>query len=369
MQSIPFSDFGVKWFSDIVGLVIKWFTKEIKTEYQSLTNSFFATPVPDGTGTEVVFGTPASTDEPWHSIYEGLVGGEVMLLSLLILFLCVQGRHFIRIFHVGSARQERQTTQYAWLGGIVIVGWYWVGVLVLYFTKGLTIAIIPDASEVGSALLQMLPVAAGNPILTLILAGVGASAILLLKAVFFIRDILLYIYLFGMPLGIAVVYGNVPVLSRIVKRLALQFVPLAILPLPAAVLFRGYALLFAGDPVITPAGAFLNYFTVISLPLLALYVTWKTFTYASPFVAGAIGTATRATATIGTIAALGYAGHTYAATTAARWGPKAGVGHAAVAGLTDDDSGAQPESQISQNNIATDGSGVVPPYRRTENDP
>lgn len=371
MPDVPFSDFGVKWFEDIVGKVTEWFTKEIVAGYETLTNELFKTPIPSGSGIDVVFGIPASGDEPWHSIYQTVVGGEIMLLALIVLFLCVQGRHFVRIFNIGNAYADRHARRNAWTGAILIVGWYWIGVLVLYFVKGLTIGIIPDVSRVGAALIDLLPAAAGNPMLTLMLAALGGVAMVLLKAIYFIRDILLFVYLYGMPIGIAVAYGNVPVLSRVAKRLCLQFLPLAILPLPAAVLFRGYALLFGGDQMITPTDAFLSYFVVVSLPVLALYVTWKTFRYASPLVSGAIGRASRTAVGLGVVAGLGYGVDTKAAATAARWGPKAGIGHAAVNRFTSDEQAndSQPQASTSHDNIATDATGGVPAYRRSENDP
>lgn len=152
MPEVPFSDFGVKWFEDIVGKVTSWFTDEIISGYQSLTNELFHTPVPEGSGIEVVFGVPAEGDEPWHSIYQSVVGGEIMMLSLLILFLIVQGRHFIRIFNIGSAYSDRYSRRNAWTGAVLIVGWYWIATLTLYFSKGITIGVIPDVSRVGEAL-------------------------------------------------------------------------------------------------------------------------------------------------------------------------------------------------------------------------
>jgi len=371
MPEIPLSDFGVKWFEDIVGKVTEWFTNEITKGYETLTNELFKTPLPEGAGTNVVFGSPASGDEPWHSIYQSVVGGEIMLLALLMLFLAVQGRHFIRIFSVGSAYSDGYTRRNAWTGAVLIVGWYWIAVLVLYFVRGLTVTLIPDISQVGAVLIDILPVAAGNPMLTMLFATAGGAAMVLLKAVYFIRDILLFIYLYGMPIGIALSYGNIPVLSRISKRLCMQFLPLAILPLPAAVLFRGYALLFAGDQMITPVDAFLAYFVVISLPILALYVTWKTFRYASPFVAGAIGSASRTAVNLGVVAGLGYGVGARAATTAARWGPKAGLGQAAAnqLGRDEEPSHSNQSAQTAQDNLATDATGGVPSYRRSENDP
>jgi type IV secretion system protein TrbL len=129
---------------------------------------------------------------------------------------------------------------------------------------------------------------------------------------------------------------------------------LAVLPLPTAIVLKGYDLLYSGG-ALTPGTTFLKYLVAASLPLIALYATWQTFKYATPLTAKVLGGATKGAALIGGVAAGAYVGGVGVATTAARWGPKAAAGHAvaqkaaARGGHTDDD--AQPS------------------YRRTENDP
>jgi type IV secretion system protein TrbL len=372
MPSIPFADFGLKWFQDIVKKVTEWFAHEITAGYEQLRQGFFGTPLPEGTGTEVVFRQPAASDEPWRGIYDAVVGGEVMMLALILLFVAVQGRHFVRIFDFSSAYEERQTRRAAWTGAVLIVAWYWVAVVVLYLVEGFTIALIPDLSRLGAALVDILPASALNPGITLIMAILGAVAMLALKALYFIREVLLYVYLYTMPLGIAVAFGNIPVVSGIARRLCRQFIPLAVLPLPAILLFRGYGLLFVGDQVVTPGSDFLEYLVVISLPLLALYVTWKTFHYAAPLTARALSRGTKAAATIGSVAGIGYVGGGRAALTTARYGRTAGAVQAAT------DGGRRRSSEAGgtkQDNVAEDegsgggGGGGVPSYRRAENDP
>jgi hypothetical protein len=371
MPETPFADFGLKWFEDIISQIGRWFREQLKTAYTELTQSFFSTPTPEGGGLEAVFGAPASGDEPWHTIYESVVGGEIMLLALLTLFLAVQGRHFVRIFRLGSAYADRRTRRSAWTGAVAVVGWYWLAVLLLYLVEGLTVGLLPDVTGVGAALVDLLPATVGNPLLTMLLASLGGLTMVLLKAVYFLRDVLLYVYLYTMPLGLAVAFGNVPVVSAIARRFARGFVPLAVLPLPAVLLFRGYGLLFADAGFATPTDALLRYVVVISLPVLALYLTWKTFRYASPLVAGAIGRGVRAAALVGTVAGVGYAAGPRAASTAARFGPKAGVGHAAVrrfvGGGSDGGDGTARDDQ--SNDGGSGGGGGRPEYRRTENDP
>jgi type IV secretion system protein TrbL len=370
MSSVPFADFGLKWFTDIVEKISEWFGQEITQSYRNIASDFFGTPLPDGSGADLIFKMPDQGDEPWHSIYESVVAGEIMILALLLLFVGVQGRHFVRIFDFSSAYEARRARRTAWTGAVLIVAWYWVAVLILYFVDGFTIALMPSLSELGTALANLMPASVGNPGLTAIMAFLGAISMLALKALYFIREVLLYVYLYTMPLGIAIAFGNIPVLSDIARRLCRQFIPLAVLPLPATLLFRGYGLVFLGDQVVAPESAFLQYFVVISLPIIALYVTWKTFQYASPLTAQALSRGTKAAATVGTIAGVGYLGGRQAAATAARYGKTAGAIQAAADGGPRGDDSAARTGGTKQDNIADDdGGGGVPAYRRSENDP
>ncbi|MEF8825385.1 MAG: hypothetical protein V5A27_03455 [Halapricum sp.] len=372
MVDLSLADVGEQWFEDIMGMIIEWLMTLLTDGLERFQNEFFGTPLPEGSGASRVFGVPASSDEPWHSIYEAVVAGEVMTFALLLLFLSVQGRHFVRIFNFSNAYETRRTRRSAWTGAVLIVAWYWLGVLALYFAEGLTIGLLPDASTLALSLLGLLPTAAGNPLLTLVMASLGGFAMAALEALLFIRDVLLYVYLYGMPFGIAVAFGNLPILSRVARRLCLQFVPLAALPIPAAILLRGYELLFVGGGSLVPSTPFLQYFVVVSMPLFMLYVMWKTFSYASPMTVQVLGTTARAVTTVGVAAGIGYVAGPHAATTAARWGPRAGATQAATQRAFGQRGGTDSSDADRTNHDDSDeggGNGGAPPYRRTENDP
>jgi hypothetical protein len=335
-----------------------------------MSQDFFGTPLPEGSGNSLVFGAPASSDEPWHSIYESVVAGETMIFALLVLFLAVQGRHFVRIFNFSSAYEARRAKRGAWTGAILIVAWYWLAVLILYLVDGLTIALVPDLSDLSAAMNGMLPATVGNPGLTVTMAFVGGVSMVALRAIYFVREILLYVYLLGMPIGFAVAFVNVPVLSRIARRLCKQFLPLAILPLPAAILFRGYALLFTDGLFVDPPTSFLQFFVVISLPIIALYVTWKTFRYASPLTTKVVGTATTAAVTVGAVAGAGSLGGGRAAATAARWGPRVGAAQVAATRAFDGGEPATRSTGRTNHDAVAPATGRgTPAYRRRENDP
>lgn len=368
MAQIPFSDFGLKWFEDIVKRITKWFTEELTQGLQNATISLLHTPLPEGQGIDLIFSQPAETDGIWHSIYESTVAGETTVFALIILFLSVQGHHFIRIFNYGSAHEARKAQRSSWVGAFLIVTWYWLGVLSLYFVEGLTIGLLPDMQRLGASLVGILPQAAGTPGLTLVMAVMGGLSMVALKALFFIREVLLYVYLYGMPFGIAIAYGNIPVLSTIARRFISQFIPLAVLPLPAAVLFRGYELLFVGEHQLDLGGQFTQYLVVISLPILTLYATWKSFKYAAPLASRAIGGVSRGAVLVGSVATAGYLAGPTAAAAGARWGPKAAVGSAlATRQFQSNSSGTGGQAQTTDDD--TGGNGGVPEYRRSENDP
>ncbi|UWG49257.1 putative membrane protein (plasmid) [Halalkaliarchaeum sp. AArc-CO] len=205
MTGISLVDVGVQWFKDALNIVIEWFHQGIAAGYETITESLFDTPLPETDGS-FAFGTP--TNEPWTDLHDALVGGEIMLLGLLILVICVQGRHTIRIFNLGSTAEARRTRRSAWTGAFLIVTWYWVGVLTLYLVEAFTIAFLPDASVVTGAMLEFLAVTVVNPVLSLMLAAFGGFAMWVIQALFFLRDILIYVYFYAMPIGVAVAYGR-----------------------------------------------------------------------------------------------------------------------------------------------------------------
>jgi len=369
MQSLPLVDFGLKWFTDIIGQIISWFVSEMSEGLGRLRSEFFETPLPSGSNSDIVFSSPSSTDQPWRSIFESVVAGETMILAILLLVLCVQARQVVRIFNLGGSYEIQRTRRSAWTGAFLIVSWYWIAILGLYVVDGLALALLPDMSALITTILKILPTAAGNPAITLVMAMLGGLSMVALEATFFLREILLYVYLYGMPIGLAIAFGNLPVISEIASRLCKQMIPLAALPLPAAILFRGYELLFVGDAVVVPDSEFLQYLVVVSLPMLALVVTWKTFRYASPLTARVIGTASVAAVTVGSVVGAGYAAGPAAATTAARWGPKAAAGQALTRRAFSESGDASHAQQPNDNLAPRSAEGGVPAYRRAENDP
>lgn len=375
MTGFSLTDVGLKWFTDVIEKLIEWFVGGLEGGYNSITRAVFETPLPRTDG-HMIFGSPM--DAPWVQIHGALVGGEITVFSLLLLVVCVQGRHVIRIFNFGSTYEAAKARKTAWTGAFLILTWYWVGVTTLYLVDGFTIALLPDVGTVLTAIITFLDGSISNLVLALTVAVVGGFAMWLLQAVFFLREILLYVYLYAMPIGLAVAYGHLPVVSRIAKTFCMKFVPLAIMPLPVAMLFRGYEVLFSLGPAATvaPESTFLQWIVAISLPILALYLSWKVFSYATPMTASAIRTVSGAAMTAGVAVGAGAIAGPHVGATAARWGPKAAAGYAASRRFAEShsatgDQHADSTRSTSNDNVVTDAYGQrgIGQYRRTENDP
>jgi type IV secretion system protein TrbL len=345
-------DVVLEGFKNVVEWLIGLFMDGLRSGYHALTEGMFGTPTPQTDGA-FIFGQ--ARNPPWPSIQDALIGGEITLIALLLLVMSVQGRHTIRIFNIGTAYEARKTTKTAWVGAFLIVTWYWVGTVVLYLVNGFTIALMPTLGALTSVMLDLIVGSITNPALGLLFASIGGLSMWGLEALFYVRRVLIYVYLYGMPIAFALAYGNIPVVSDIAMAFSKRFVPLAVLPLPAAIVFKGYDLLYVGGGL-TPETAFLKYLVAASLPLIALYATWKTFKFATPLTAKVLGGATKGAALIGGVAAGAHIAGTGVATTAARWGPRAAAGHA-----------------VAQKAAARGGHGEggdsTPSYRRTENDP
>ena len=362
MDSLPVSELGQRWFETIVVALAEWVRAALTRGYDRLSIELFETPTPPGTGVEAILGVPPARASPWPAVHESLVGGEMTLLGLLVLFVAVQAHHFLRIFRMGAggARAVRLS---AWTGAALIVGWYWVAVALLSLVDALTVALLADPAALATALVGQLPTAVVNPLVTLLVTGAGGLAMLLVEAIFLVRELLLFVYLYAMPLGIALAFGNLAVVSRIARRFVRGFVPLVLLPLPIAVLCRGYELLLVEGGLfetVDPVGRFL---LVCSFPLLAVVLAWVTFQYASPAVGRVVGRGVRAGATVGTAATVGVAAGPAAAERTARRGISRGVGKTVIDRVSVDGGrrGGGREEPV--------GASEAPAYRRTENDP
>jgi type IV secretion system protein TrbL len=354
-------DLGVKWFTDIIEVITTSFKSGLEEGYRELGELLFGTPVP-GSSIDDIF-TPPSGGQ-WGVLYDTLIGGEIMQFSLLLLVITFYLHQLVRIVDVTGAYRARAAQRSIWTGGILVVTWYWLAALACYLVNGLTVALLPGLDTIGQTLFDFTQVAVANWILALGLAIIGGVAMWALEALLIIRYVLLYVYLLGMPLLLAVGFSNVPVLSDLARGLARRFVPLLVLPLPLALLFKAFDLFVQADAFgdLLFVSAYVQTLVAVALPVLGLLVTWRLFKDASPLTAKVIGTTTAGVATVGAVVGLAATAGPGAAATAGRFGTRAGLGYAA---------GNQLGDRFRGDPAPTDANGQtgIPAYRRAENDP
>lgn len=372
MAESTLGELGTRWFSDVIGVVTNWLREMLTDGYESINAELFGTTLPQTDG-NFVLGTP--TNGPWTTIHSAVVGGEITLLALLVLVCTVQAHHFLRIFSVGDSMRARRSKATMWTGVMVIVTWYWIATLALYLIDGFTIALLPPFEALEATMLDFLSVSFVNPVFGFIFAGAGGLTITAVKVALLLRQILLYVYLYGMPVILALKYGTLPVISRIAAGIARRFVPLALMPLPVALLFHVYGLLFTAEYGVSflPDTALVSYLIAVSLPVTSIYIIWKLFRDAAPLATRTAGQVGSAVATGALIAGFGYTAGPRAAADVVRRGATATAAQTVAqrAGEPTKRTAPHRSSGTAQDNVVSDAYGQqgIPSYRRTENDP
>ena len=102
------------------------------------------------------------------------------------------------------------------------------------------------------------------------------------------------------------------------------------------------------------------------MPVLVLFVMWKTFSYAAPLASRLMRGAGRGAVLAGTVGTAAYVAGPQAAAAAARWGTRGAAGAMLAGRRGGGNGGGRPSTDE-----ADDGQpdGGVPEYRRRENDP
>lgn len=287
-------EYGWYWFQDVVNRLIEAFLVALENAYADFGTTFeTGTPTPDTLRLNdlgSLFRDPGNA--PWHQIHADLVpssagDGVVTALALVVLLVAVQGNYLAQIFSSASSYRAHKTRRSAWIGGALILVWYWLAVLGLatvdVFNEGVTEQLVNTGAieQLGTHIAGIDPESANRAWLLPLLA-LGAVCLWFVEALLYFRyELLIPIFVYVMPVLIALVYGNLPLVSGLARTIAEKFVSILVLPIPLILLFWGYArvLEFFTPPTSDP---FQLTVVVVSLPIAAAYVSWKTLTYEYP---------------------------------------------------------------------------------------
>ncbi|MFB6362096.1 MAG: hypothetical protein ABEH59_12355 [Halobacteriales archaeon] len=214
-----------------------------------------------------VFSQP--TNGPWPDIYayywDTLVPLALFLWALsigLVILLESMG-------HLFSSYHRTKLKRRAFSGLLGVLTWWWMAAISLRFVDALTGFIVPDLSQV--AFFDSVTFG-GLGVLGLVVAlGTDLVLFALIGMIYFVREIVLFLFVLLMPLLIVFwipSVGPFALVARFMKKLAGFYVPFLFMTVPVAILFRLSALL--GGSTDPGMGGFGTWLAALVVPFIAL---------------------------------------------------------------------------------------------------
>ena len=260
---------------DLLSILFTPIERVIEENADPLVDTVVGTPHPNS-----VFSPP--TNRAWPGLYD--FHWETMVPLALFLWAAVIGIIILleSMSNLFSSYHRSKMKKRAFTGLLGILSWWWIAALSLRFMEALTGILVPSLSEV--ALFETLSFSAMSVLGVVIALFANFTLFVLIAVIYFLRHIMLYLFVLLMPILIALWIpgvGPFAMVSQFSKRIAGFYVPFLFMTVPVAVLFRlGEILGSTADLSMGGLGAWL---TGLVIPLIAVV---------SPFVlfwqAGAI---------------------------------------------------------------------------------
>jgi len=170
----------------------------------------------------------------WTELYAQLYQGKVVILLPTLFSLALGLAMFLNIF---SEKQKKQSIRRAVFAYPLAISWWWFGGWFLKFTNDLANYLVAGAS-LGGSLEASLGTSLSAVVLGLLVYTFGATVILVIIAIYLLRQIAIFAYMVAMPL--LLMFWVVPVdpVQGWAKSMMGKFVPLVLMTLPTALLLR-----------------------------------------------------------------------------------------------------------------------------------
>ncbi|WP_121823678.1 hypothetical protein [Halostella salina] len=256
------TDAIVDALTEFVSLLFSPITSLIETYVDDLVRTVVGTPHPNA-----VFAEPSNGVWPgmYEYYWEAIVPLSLMLwaLSIGIVILLETTSHLFGGYH--RAKLKRR----AFSGLLGVLAWWWLAAISLRFVSALTGFLVPDLSEV--SLFQTLSFGALGVLGLAITLTVDLTLFLLLALIYYVRQVVLYMFVLLMPILIVLWIpgvGPFALVSRFMRRLAGFYVPFLFMTVPVAILFRLGEILGGGlDLTMGGLGAWLS---ALVIPIVAV---------------------------------------------------------------------------------------------------
>ncbi|WP_394343913.1 hypothetical protein [Salinigranum halophilum] len=241
-------------FSPVEGL--------IENHVHGLLQLLVSTPHP-----ETVFGEPQTA--PWDAIH-AYYWETVIPLALLVFGLAVGVVILLEsTSHLFSGFHRAHLKRRAFVGLLGVLSWWWIAAFSLQLTDQLARFIMPDLSSI--SLFQTLSFSSIGLLGILVSLSVDLVIFILIALIYFIRQLVLYGFVLGMPLlMVCWIPGVGPFRysSRFAQRLASFYVPFLFMVIPVALLFRLGGLL--GRSATVSFDGFGQWLTALVIPVVAV---------------------------------------------------------------------------------------------------
>jgi hypothetical protein len=224
----------------------------------------------------IIFGTPhpnavfaRPTNGAWPNIYDYYWDG-LMPLALLLWALAIGLVIFFEsTSYLFSSYHKAKLKRRAFAGLLGILAWWWLAALSLRFIESLTGYLVPDLSSI--SLFETLSFSAMGVLGLVVTLSVDLVLFLLIAILYFVRQVVLYLFVLLMPILIALWVpgvGPFSLVSGFVRKLAGFYVPFLFMTVPVALLFRlGDLLGTSADLSMEGLGLWL---TALVIPIVAV---------------------------------------------------------------------------------------------------
>ncbi|WP_226021895.1 hypothetical protein [Halomicrobium salinisoli] len=236
---------------------------------EGLIDTVVKTPRPNA-----VFEQP--TNGAWPDVYtyywETIIPLALLLWSLsigLVIFL-ESTSHLFSNYHRSKLKKR------AFSGLIGILSWWWMAALSLRFIDGLATFIVPNLADI--SMFDTLSFGAIGVLGVVISLLVDLVVFLIIGVLYYMRQVMLYLFVLLMPLLIVFWIpgvGPFTLVSRFMKRLAGFYVPFLFMTVPVALLFRLGELL--GSSVSLSIGGVGQWLMALVTPILAVVAPFVLF--------------------------------------------------------------------------------------------
>jgi hypothetical protein len=241
----------------------------LQNQGETVLDLIVSTPRPDA-----VFTQP--TNGPWPAIYDYYWDTIVPLALLLwavsigLMILLESTSHLFSSYHRSKLKKR------AFSGLVGILSWWWIGALSLRFIDELASLLLPNLADL--SLFDVGSFGAMGVLGLVVSATIDLALFLLIALLYYVRQVMLYLFVLLMPILIAFWVpgvGPLTLLSRFVQRLAGFYVPFLFMTIPVALLFKVSELL--GTSASLSLGGIGQWLVAITTPFVAVAVPFVLF--------------------------------------------------------------------------------------------